>query len=179
MTEDPPLRRLAFYAAAARAVALLGFLLPWLHVEVGQREIIRATGLELVLGDVAVRVPILGTVEHDGPLAIPLVAAGFLITAALALVLDRNPRRRAKRGLVLSMIAMCLIFGFVGYAIYVHLPLPPEEMSMIERLADTIARQVVEARPGLGAVLTPFALAFGTKFDWNTLRDTAPPSQSD
>jgi hypothetical protein len=172
MTEDPLLKRLALLSAAARGAALLAFLLPWLHVDVGRREVVRASGLDLALGDIAVRLPILGTVERDGPPALPLIVAGILIAGALALFLLANPRRRAKTGLVLSALAMCVIFGFVGYAIYVHLPLPQEQMSLIERLSDTIVRQAVESRPGLGALVTPFALALGMKFDWNTLRET-------
>lgn len=156
---------------------MVGFPKPWLYVDVGQREVVSATGLNLALGDIAVRVPVIGTIERDGAPALPLVAAGILIAATLALPFLANPRRGAKAGLVLSSLASCLIAGFVGYAIYVHLPLSPEQMSLIEQVADTIRRQVVGARVGPGCFVTMGGLAVGMMLDWSTLRDTRAPSQ--
>lgn len=170
MTEARSPNRNALLSAAAKTAALLGFLLPWLHVDVGRREVIRVTGLDLALGDIAVRLPIVGTVEGDGPLALPLVLAGLAIIGAVAIVLLPESKRRARAAPIVSILALSLVFGFVGYAIYVHLPVPPEQMSLVERIADGIVRQVIEARPGIGFLVTAFALAIGTMFDWAVLR---------
>jgi hypothetical protein len=170
MMEARSPNRLALLSAAAKTAALLGFLLPWLHVDVGPREVVRANGLDLALGDIAIRVPILGTVEHDGPLALPLVLAGLVIILAFALVLLPESKRSARAVPILSLAALSLVLGFVGYSIYVHLPVPPEQMSLIERIADGIVRQAVAVRPGIGFLVTAFAIAVGTKFDWTILR---------
>jgi hypothetical protein len=179
MTETRSSNLLAWLAAAARAVALLGFTLPWLDVTVGGRRLVSATGLELSAGRVVVRFPILGTVEgHAESLALPAVA-GVLLAGALAAGLVMNRRGGARAGLILSAMSALVIAGFVAYGIYVHLPLPPEQLSLIERVADTIVRETVHVRAGSGFWLSMTAMIAAMLLDFTNFRGAASPAQSD
>jgi hypothetical protein len=180
MAEARSPNKLALVSAAQKALALLAFLLPWLTVSIGSRQVVSATGLNLAMGEIAVRVPFLGKVEgHGGPPALPLIAAAVLIAASLAASLVAGRRRGGLAGLVLSALALCMVIGFVAYGIYVRMPLPPEQMSLVERLGDTFVRQVVHVGSGLGFWLILFALIGGMVLDWSNLRGAAASDQSD
>ncbi len=175
MNEGSPTAVTRWLSAAAKAVALFGFTLPWLHVSVAGRPIVSATGLDLTTGTVVARLPIVGTVEgRVESVALPAVAV-VLAAAGLAAVLSTNRRHGAGAGLILSALAALIIAGFVAYGIYVHLPLPLEQMNLIERLAHSFARKAVHAGSGSGFWLTMFALLAGMVFDWHILRGTRVP----
>ena len=180
MTESRSPTPLALLAAAARTVAGLSYLLPWLTVSVGARLVVAATGLNLATGEIAVRVPILGSVEsRDGPLALPLILAEIAIAAGIGASLVAGRRRGALAGLILSGLALCLIGTFVGYGLYTHAPLPPEQMDWIERIANSIVRQVVHVRAGIGFWLVASALIVAMLLDGANLRASKEGPQSD
>jgi len=179
MTEIRSPNLLVWLAAAARAVALLGFTLPWLQVTVAGRRLVSATGLDLAAGRVEVRVPIVGTVEgYAESLALPAVA-GILLAGALAAGFVMSRRGGARAGLILSALAALVIAGFVAYGIYIHLPLPPEQLSRIERIADTIVREAVHVRAGPGFWVSMAAMIAAMLLDFTNLRRAAAPDQSD
>ena len=180
MTEARSPNLLALLSTAAKTAAGISYLLPWLNIMVGSRLVVSATGLNLATGEIAMRVPILGTVEtRDGPLALPLILAQIFIVASIGASLIAERRRGALAGLILSGLALALIAGFVAYGFYISMPLPAEQMNLIERLADTIVRQIVHVRSGLGFWVALIALVAGMMLDTANMRSDGTPDQSD
>ncbi len=76
----------------AKLVALLGFFLPWVTVSCSGTEILEATGVQLMTGDIEPSGPLAGAETDQEPEPAPLVIAAFAVLAVglLAAILMKN-----------------------------------------------------------------------------------------
>lgn len=159
------------FARAAKLVALLLFLLPWVTVSCGQAPIASMSGYELATGTVTVNNPMTGQAEHppgsQGP-DIPVLVAALLIAGALVggFLLSRG--LAALVGMAGSAVAAVLI----GYTVFVRIPnethaAPPPGggggtgMFNEQQIAELIRVEVTS-----GFWLTIVALAAAILLDW-------------
>jgi hypothetical protein len=109
------------FARAAKVVALLLFLLPWVTVSCGEQRMASMTGYDLATGSVTVHNPMTGAAERppgkEGP-DLPVAGAALLIAGALiaGFVLSRG--LAALVGLAGCAAAAALI----SYTVWVRIP---------------------------------------------------------
>ncbi len=99
------------YARIAKIVALLGLLLPWVVVSCSNNEIARATGVQLITGDLQPSGPLAGqSIDHKPePDAIMIAMAAIVILGLLITVFVRA-RAASMVLLATSLIAIGLCF---------------------------------------------------------------------
>jgi hypothetical protein len=108
-------------ARAAKLVALLLFLLPWVTVSCGQKKMASMSGYELATGSVTFHNPMTGAVDRppgkQGP-DVPVLAAFLLIVASLILGFVLRRELAALVGIAGSAAAAALI----SYTVFVRIP---------------------------------------------------------
>lgn len=109
------------FARAAKVVALLLFLLPWVTVSCGEQRMATMTGYDLATGSVTVHNPMTGVAERppgkEGP-DLPVAGAALLIVGALILGFVLSRGLAALIGMAGSAAAAALI----SYTVWVRIP---------------------------------------------------------
>jgi hypothetical protein len=106
-------------ARAAKIVALLCFILPWVTISCSGQTLVSMSGLTLATGKVVARNPVTGATEaHAGAPEVLVIVGALLIVFALLMSFAASRRQAAGVGLFASIGAAVLL----GYEVLVRLP---------------------------------------------------------
>ena len=104
-------------ARVAKLVALFGFVLPWVLVSCNGQELASASGIDLIMGNIAAKNPMSGAVQHQHTavnLWILLAAAATILGLLISFGLERV--REQARAIALAAAAAIMLSGIGMYA---------------------------------------------------------------
>ena len=158
-------------ARVAQAVALLGFVLPWITVSCQDRVLAQVSGLDMALGRVTIHNPFtdVSQVHASSPNAVVVVALA-LIVAGLALSFSIAIRRIALANVLGSAAALLL----VGYEVLVSAGGSVRAQAAAHRDTGDVARSFAEAvrvTTDFGFWLTCADLVAAIWFYWQAQAD--------
>lgn len=103
------------YARIAKIVALLGLFLPWVVVSCSNNEIARATGVQLITGDLQPSGPLAGqSIDHKPNPDVIMIAMAAVVVLGLVVGVFVRARAASVVLLATSLIAIGLCFYDLG-----------------------------------------------------------------